>query len=609
MPQSLPPTPVLHVRQLPFGATPHDIAEFMSQFGPVDFASHLPNRGQALVEFRDTASAVRAIEAGQQRPLVLGDRTMFVNFSRSKQINRAVAVSMAPQGDPSAGPGQPGAAFDASGGRASLAPRPDIMDDRPLPAPATFVSPVLCLHVNKATAPIDVDTVLRVCESAELRPLRVVIFYKHGVQALVEMDSPATALALAERVHNQFIYEDCCKIVAAPSRTGSNLNVTVQNDLTRDLTRSDLPAGPPSNPRTLSPAQMADREKAIEAGGPPPPMPWDGPAAPGGLPGGVRPPPPHAAAAAGAMVAGAGAGGGGYRDSTGHEGGATRGPAPGAYPHVHGGTPAGPPPHHGAAPPPPHHGGGGYGAPPPPPPGPPAGRGSHSGASATSAYVPGGGGRGSIVRVLGLDPARATARRVFNVVCSYGNVRRILCRPPGSDPADGGAASALVEFEDATQAGGAASFLNGHVLFDRKLSLSVAEADRIDGAPLPGEESDPLGVPHVRDWVGSPHNRFRRVEQFRNVFKPTSTLHVSNIPPAYQQDHLEAVIIGQGGARPSRVAWMDPPGGRFTVGAPRRVALVQFATDSEALESMMMANNVFQDGHTIKFAPTNKTPR
>lgn len=602
MPQSLPPSSVLHVRQLPFGATPHDIAEFMSQFGPVDFASHLPNRGQALVEFRDTVSAVRAIETGQQRPLILGDRTMFVNFSRSKQINRAVAVSMAPPGDHhNAAPGQHGAAFDASGGRASIAPRPDIMDDRPLPAPATFISPVLCLHVNKATAPIDVDTVLRVCESAELRPLRVVIFYKHGVQALVEMDSPATALALAERVHNQFIYEDCCKIVAAPSRTGSNLNVTVQNDLTRDLTRSDLPSGPPSNPRTLSPAQMADRERAIEAGGAPPPMPWDAPGGaagpPGGPPGGVgRPPPPHAAAAAAGAV-----GGGGY---LGHDGGPPRGGPHGGHHHMHGVPPGGPPP------PPHHHGGPGYGAPPPPPPGAPAGRGSHSGASATSAYVPGGGGRGSIVRVLGLDPARATARRVFNVVCSYGNVRRILCRPPGADPADGGSASALVEFEDATQAGGAASFLDGHVLFDRKLSLSVAaEADRIEGTPLPGEESDPLGVPHVRDWVGSPHNRFRRVEQFRNVFKPSSTLHVSNIPPAYQQDHLEAVIIGQGGARPSRVAWMDPPGGRFTVGAPRRVALVQFATVSEALESMMMANNVFQDGHTIKFAPTNKTPR
>jgi len=574
-PQSSPPTAVLHVRQLPYGASPHDVAEFLSQFGPVDFASLLPNKGQALVEFRDVAAAGRVVETGQRQPLTLGGRTLYVNFSRSKQINRAVATRMTGADLP------PGAAtaYDASGGRAPIAPRPDVMDDRPLPARHTFTSGVLCLHVNKATAPIDVDTVLRVCASAapELRVLRVVIFYKHGVQALVELESPDASFSLAERVHNQFIYQDCCKIVAAPSRTSTGLNVTAQNDLTRDLTRSDLPSAPPSNPRSLTPAQMAEKERAIESGD-------TAAAAPAGPPPGYAPP--------------------GMGGPPAHHGG----PPPHGYaPH------GGPPPGMGG---PPHHGGGGGGGPPPggfgrPGPGgpPPAARPPHTGVSAQASYMPGSGGRGAVVRVTGLDPARATARRVFNFVCSYGNVRRIGCFPPGAVSDDGGASSALVEFEDATQAGGAASFLNGQTIFGRSVSLVVSDRDTIDGSPLSGEAPDPLGEPHVRDWVGSPHNRFRRPEQFRNVFRPSPTLHISNIPPGFTEARLQEFIMSSGGARPDRVAWMDPPGGRFSVGAPRRVALVQFSSSSEALESMMMANNAFTDGHTIKLAPTNKTPR
>jgi hnRNP-L/PTB/hephaestus splicing factor len=457
------------------------------------------------------------------------------------------------------------------------------MDDRPLAPQAVFASPIVCFHINKATVPVDVDTILRVCESAfpSAKPLRIVIFYKNGVQALVEMNAPHTAYALAQAVHNQFIYEDCCKIVAAPSRTATALSVQAQNDLTRDLTRPDLPVGPPPNPRTLSPAQMAEREKAIESGQQPPPMPWEAPPA-GAMHHhhhhghGQGPPPPHM--------------GGGYAG----------GPPPPTHGHMGGGYGGGGGgPGHGPGP-------GGFGG----------GAMAHrparnmAGGSANAAYVPGAGGRGSIIRVVGLDPDRATARRVFNLVCSYGNVRRIKCFPPGSQADDGGASSALVEMEDATQATGATGFLNGHTLFGRRVTLTVVtDTDRIEGAPLGADVADPIKEEHTRDWVGSPHNRFRRAEQFRNVFAPSSTLHVANVPPAYTEQHLEGFITAQGGARPTRVAWMLPGGGRQAVGAPRRVGLVQFASIDEALESMMMANNIFQDGHTIKLAATNKTPR
>jgi heterogeneous nuclear ribonucleoprotein L len=542
-PQGNPPSRVLHLRQVPLGATPHDIAEFMSQFGRVDYATLLPTKGQALVEFAEVPVAARVIETGQRQPLVLGGRTIFCNFSRSHQINRAVATRMPAQMGGSA----VAVPFDASGGRSTVAPRPDVMDDRPLPTRNMFVTPVVCFHINKATAPIDVDTIARVCESvgAEFRPLRIVIFYKNGVQALVELDSVDSAYRLAEVVHNQFIYEDCCKIVAAPSRTASTLNVKVQNDTTRDFTRNDLPSGPSMNPHSLTPVQMAERELAIESGRPVPPLPWDD-------------------------------GGGDPRGRSGSVG--HSGPS-----HSRGGV----------SPSPSGHSGGPHGI--------------GSAATGPAVYVPVATAPGSIVAVYGLDPARATAKRVFNLFCVYGNVRRVRCAPPGSDPADEGLASAVVEMEDATQAAGATGFLNGQTLFGNKLRIVSTPLLAIEGRPLPSEAADPLGAMHVRDYVGSPVNRFRKAEQFRNVFEPGPTLHVANVPASYTEADIERYIMENGGARPSAVSWMDMGGGRVTVGAPRRIGLVQFSSTSEALESLMMANNTFADGHTIKLATTNKT--
>ncbi|XP_041825976.1 polypyrimidine tract-binding protein 3 isoform X2 [Melanotaenia boesemani] len=175
----------------------------------------------------------------------------------------------------------------------------------------------------------------------------------------------------------------------------------------------------------------------------------------------------------------------------------------------------------------------------------------------------------SVLLVSNLNPESVSPHCLFILFGVYGDVQRVKILFNKKE-------NALVQMSDATQAQLAMSHLNGQRLHGNVIRVTLSKHPMVQ---LPrggaGHEEQEL----TRDFSGSALHRFKKPgsKNFSNIFPPSATLHLSNIPSSISEEALKDLFSSR----------------RFSVKAfkffqkDRKMALMQLASVEEAIDALI----------------------
>uniref|UniRef100_A0AAZ3NVG6 RRM domain-containing protein n=1 Tax=Oncorhynchus tshawytscha TaxID=74940 RepID=A0AAZ3NVG6_ONCTS len=155
--------------------------------------------------------------------------------------------------------------------------------------------------------------------------------------------------------------------------------------------------------------------------------------------------------------------------------------------------------------------------------------------------------------------------------------------------------NALIQMADATQAQLAMSHLNGQRLHGKVIRVTISKHQTVQ---LPREGQEDQGL--TKDFSGSPLHRFKKPgsKNFQNIFPPSATLHLSNIPPSITDDILKELFAGTG----------------YTVKAfkffqkDRKMALIQLGSVEEAIQALIdLHNHDLGENHHLRVSFSKST--
>uniref|UniRef100_A0A9J8BZY2 Polypyrimidine tract binding protein 3 n=1 Tax=Cyprinus carpio carpio TaxID=630221 RepID=A0A9J8BZY2_CYPCA len=155
--------------------------------------------------------------------------------------------------------------------------------------------------------------------------------------------------------------------------------------------------------------------------------------------------------------------------------------------------------------------------------------------------------------------------------------------------------NALIQMADATQAQLAMSHLNGQRLYGKVIRVTISKHQTVQ---LPREGQEDQGL--TKDFSGSPLHRFKKPgsKNFQNIFPPSATLHLSNIPPSTTDDFLKDLFAGSG----------------YTVKAfkffqkDRKMALIQLGSVEEAIQALIdLHNHDLGENHHLRVSFSKST--
>ncbi|CAB1327812.1 unnamed protein product [Coregonus sp. 'balchen'] len=192
----------------------------------------------------------------------------------------------------------------------------------------------------------------------------------------------------------------------------------------------------------------------------------------------------------------------------------------------------------------------------------------------------GGGGQAGVLLVSNLNPECCHS--------VYGDVMRVKILFNKKD-------NALVQMADGTQAQLAMSHLNGVRLHGRSLRVSMSKHTTVQ---LPREGHEDQGL--TKDYATSPLHRFKKPgsKNYNNIYPPSGTLHLSNIPPAVGEDDLKA-LFSSSGASVTAFKFFQKD---------RKMALIQMSSVEEAVESLIeFHNHDLGDNHHLRVSFSKST--
>ncbi|ELK19283.1 Polypyrimidine tract-binding protein 1 [Pteropus alecto] len=239
-------------------------------------------------------------------------------------------------------------------------------------------------------------------------------------------------------------------------------------------------------------------------------------------------------------------------------------------------------------------------------------------AAAGRIAIPGLGGAGnSVLLVSNLNPeVRGFARR-FPPRRVYGDVQRVkilfnkkenalvqmadgsqaqLGKGPGRAGVGGAAAGTLgPRVTRVPLAFAAMSHLNGHKLHGKPVRITLSKHQNVQ---LPREGQEDQGL--TKDYGNSPLHRFKKPgsKNFQNIFPPSATLHLSNIPPSISEDDLKILFSSNGGI---------VKGFKFFQ-KDRKMALIQMGSVEEAIQALIdLHNHDLGENHHLRVSFSKST--
>lgn len=170
-----------------------------------------------------------------------------------------------------------------------------------------------------------------------------------------------------------------------------------------------------------------------------------------------------------------------------------------------------------------------------------------------------------------LSLKRVTPHCLFILFGVYGDVMRVKILFNKKE-------NALVQMSDSTQAQLAMSHLNGQRLHGKPLRITLSKHTSVQ---LPREGHEDQGL--TKDYSNSPLHRFKKPgsKNYSNIFPPSATLHLSNIPPSVVEDDLK-LLFSSSGAMVKAFKFFQKD---------HKMALIQMGSVEEAIESLIEFHN------------------
>ncbi|ELK29416.1 Polypyrimidine tract-binding protein 1 [Myotis davidii] len=210
-------------------------------------------------------------------------------------------------------------------------------------------------------------------------------------------------------------------------------------------------------------------------------------------------------------------------------------------------------------------------------------------AAAGRIAIPGLGGAGnSVLLVSNLNPEVVTPQSLFILFGVYGDVQRVKILFNKKE-------NALVQMADGSQAQLAMSHLNGHKLHGKPVRITLSKHQNVQ---LPREGQEDQGL--TKDYGNSPLHRFKKPgsKNFQNIFPPSATLHLSNIPPSISEDDLKILFSSNGGI---------VKGFKFFQ-KDRKMALIQMGSVEEAIQALIdLHNHDLGENHHLRVSFSKST--
>ena len=196
--------------------------------------------------------------------------------------------------------------------------------------------------------------------------------------------------------------------------------------------------------------------------------------------------------------------------------------------------------------------------------------------------------QGSVTMVYGLNCSQMSCTRIFNLFCLYGNVVRVkfLKTKEGC---------AMVQMGDSLAVERAVTNLNNISFFDSKMQLGFSKQAFLADVQQPYELPDTS--PSFMDFMGNKNNRFINPEMAskNRIQPPSKILHFFNTPPGLDAADIENIFTKHGAPRPKCIKMFPSKTERSSSG------LIEFENLSHALESLVVANHVPVDNPNGKF--------
>uniref|UniRef100_A0A7N8XMV5 Polypyrimidine tract binding protein 2a n=1 Tax=Mastacembelus armatus TaxID=205130 RepID=A0A7N8XMV5_9TELE len=179
-------------------------------------------------------------------------------------------------------------------------------------------------------------------------------------------------------------------------------------------------------------------------------------------------------------------------------------------------------------------------------------------------------GSNGVLLVSNLNEEMVTPQSLFTLFGVYGDVQRVKILYNKKD-------SALIQMSDANQAQLAMSHLNGQKMYGKIIRVTLSKHQTV---ALPRDGLDDQGL--TKDYANSPLHRFKKPgsKNFQNIFPPSATLHLSNIPQDVTEDDLRLLFSDTGGTVKAFKFFQD-----------RKMALIQMSTVEEAIQALIDLHN------------------
>uniref|UniRef100_H3AJA4 Polypyrimidine tract-binding protein 1 n=1 Tax=Latimeria chalumnae TaxID=7897 RepID=H3AJA4_LATCH len=198
----------------------------------------------------------------------------------------------------------------------------------------------------------------------------------------------------------------------------------------------------------------------------------------------------------------------------------------------------------------------------------------------------------SVLLVSNLNPDTITPHGLFILFVIhkgvYGDVHRVKILFNKKE-------NALVQMADATQAQLAMSHLSGQRLHGKVIRVALSKHQTVQ---LPREGQEDQGL--TKDYSSSPLHRFKKPgsKNFQNIFPPSATLHLSNIPPSVTDDELKSLFASTGCAVKAFKFFQKD----------RKMALIQLGSVEEAIQALIeLHNHDLGENHHLRVSFSKST--
>lgn len=175
-----------------------------------------------------------------------------------------------------------------------------------------------------------------------------------------------------------------------------------------------------------------------------------------------------------------------------------------------------------------------------------------------------------VLLVSNLNEEFCTPDALFTLFGVYGDVLRVKILFNKKD-------SALINFSNSQQANTALMNLDRCKLWSKQVRVFPSKHMTVQ---MPKEGQPDSGL--TKDFTNSPLHRFKKPgsKNFNNIFPPSQTLHLSNIPATVQEQELKDLFGSYGTVRNFKFFQKD-----------RKMALIQMDTVDEAITGLIAMHN------------------